>query len=314
MNMFGMHRWEWILWVAFVLSACSPVKKSNEGKPTETSIQSLALPEVPVMLTAPEDRAAYVLAHFWDGLNTGDTAACHNPDFMEQNVVNFLSLFPHAEDEARAEGIGAMLQRVAADTATFHLVTGLVERYLADPNSPMRCEEYFITYLEELLRLPLLSETERLRPAHRLEVAKKNRIGTVAADFSYMERNGKRGRMHATASDCLLLLVFYDPACEHCSEILQNLCESSVIGQWVANQKLTILAIYTEGDRELWNRTKEEMPEAWRVGIDMDDIVVRGIYDVPAMPVLYLLAPDKTVLLKDATVLEIEDKLSLLHF
>lgn len=311
------RRWKWGLGLVVLLSACSPAKKQNNETPSVTevaSLQELALPDVPTMLTAPEERATYILTHFWDSLNTGDTLTCHNSDFMEQNIVNFLSLFPHADGKARAEGMGTMLRIVATDSVTFRLVTNVVERYLDDPNSPMRCEEYYITYLEELLRLSHLSEAERLRPTHRLELARKNRPGMMATDFSYTARNGKRCRLHTTTTTARwLLLVFYDPACDHCTEILQSLSESPTIGRCIADKKLAVLAIYTEGDRDLWNRTKNEMPEAWQVGIDTDSIVARELYDIPAMPVLYLLSSDKTVLLKDAAIAEIENELSLIH-
>lgn len=62
-----------------------------QGSPRE-----LPLPEVPALLTAPEERAAYVLEHFWDGMDFRDTLRSRDRLFMEQCFVNFLSLFPHA--------------------------------------------------------------------------------------------------------------------------------------------------------------------------------------------------------------------------
>ena len=59
----------------------------------------LSLPDVPPSLTAPEERAAYIIAHFWDGMDFGDTLRCRDRAFMEQNFVNYLSLFPHAGPE-----------------------------------------------------------------------------------------------------------------------------------------------------------------------------------------------------------------------
>lgn len=297
---------------AAVLSACSQGGKPDGGRAETVRPQELALPEVPVMLTAPEDRAAYVLAHFWDALDIGDTAACHRQEFMEQNVVNFLSLFPLADEEACTEGMETMLRLVAADPATFRIVTGTMERYLDDPNSPMRNEGYYIAYLGTLLRSPTLPEAERLRTADRLETAQKNRPGMTAADFAYIDRNGKPHRLHTTASAERLLVVFYDPDCEHCTEMLGSLHESAVVSRCVAEKSVTVLAIYTEGDRGLWDRTKEDMPQEWTVGMDADGIVEHGSYHLPAMPVFYLLDRKKRVLLKDATLPEIEAEIGIL--
>lgn len=147
-----------------------------QGSPRE-----LPLPEVPALLTAPEERAAYVLEHFWDGMDFRDTLRSRDRLFMEQCFVNFLSLFPHALPQSLPSPVGRLLQRAAVDSVAFRLVNSLAEHYLDDPNSPMRNEEHYILFLEALLSLPGLPEAERIRPAYRLETTRKNRPGTIAA-------------------------------------------------------------------------------------------------------------------------------------
>lgn len=273
------------------------------------SVYELPLPEVPSALTAPEERAEYIISHFWDRMDFADTLRSRDRRFMEQNFVNFLSLFPHARQEVLPPHIGRLLKRAAADSVAFDLVNDIAERYLDDPNSPMRCEEYYILFLEERLRLPGLSEYDRIRPAYRLETAKKNRPGTVATDFSCTDRNGNRRTLHGTRGKQLLLL-FYDPACSHCSEILNGLRESPLIRELIAVKELAVLAVYTEGDRELWDETKEAMPQEWIVAIDDSRIVERESYSLPAMPVIYLLDAGKRVILKDAPLERLEAWLS----
>lgn len=265
----------------------------------------LSLPDVPPSLTAPEERAAYIIAHFWDGMDFGDTLRCRDRAFMEQNFVNYLSLFPHAGPETLPPHIDRLLERAAADSTCLDLVNDLAEHYLDDPNSPMRDEEYYILFLEGLLRLPGLSEAERIRPAYRLEMARKNRPGTTATDFAYTDRHGNRRTLHATRGKRLLLL-FYDPACSHCSQILDGLHTSEVIVGLIANKELSVLAVYTEGDRRLWNDTKASLPREWSVAIDESRIVERELYALPAMPVIYLLDGQKTVLLKDPSPMQLE--------
>ena len=272
-------------------------------------VYELPLPEVPSALTAPEDRAEYIISRFWDGMDFADTLRSRNRLFMEQNFVNFLSLFPHARQETLPLYVEKLLKRAAADSVAFSLVNDIAERYLDDPNSPMRCEEYYILFLEELLCLPGLSEYDRIRPAYRLETAKKNRPGTVATDFSYTDRNGNRQTLHGTRGKWLLLL-FYDPACSHCSEILNALHGNPLLAELVSQKELTVLAVYTEGDRKLWNETKDAMPQEWIVAIDDSRIVECVSYSLPAMPVIYLLDAEKRVILKDAPLERLEAWLS----
>lgn len=273
------------------------------------SVHVLPLPDVPPSLTASEERAAYIIAHFWDRMDFGDTLRCRDRAFMEQNLVNYLSLFPHASPETLPPHVTRLLERAAADSTCLDLVNDLAEHYLDDPNSPMRDKEYYILFLEGLLRLPGLSEAERLRPAYKLEMARKNRPGTTATDFAYTDRHGNRRTLHATCGNRLLLL-FYDPACSHCSQILDGLRESAVIAGLIANRELAVLAVYTEGDRRLWDETKASLPREWSVAIDESRIVERELYTLPAMPVIYLLDGQKTVLLKDPTPAELETYLT----
>lgn len=303
------------LWAA-VLLACSCHSNGqeqsghgHEGRQVQdtfsNAVRELPLPAVPSSLTVPEERAAYIIARFWDGMDFGDTLRCRNRTFMEQNFVNYLSLFPHAREKDLSHGIAGFLKAAMADSTGFSLVNDMVEHYLDDPNSPMRNEGYYILFLEELLRLPGLSEYDRIRPAYRLETARKNRPGTIAADFSYTDRNGNRRTMHATRGKRLLLL-FYDPACSHCSEILDGLRRSAIISNLIKDKELTVLAVYTEGDRNLWNETKAFLPQEWTVAIDESRIVERELYSLPAMPVIYLLNRNKRVILKDPTPAELE--------
>lgn len=297
-----------------ILLFCTCISK---GRPTSTApavedscedsvrLKELPLPEVPQTMPHPEERAAYIIAHFWDGMDFGDTLRCRDRAFMEQNFVNYLSLFPHARQETLPPHIARLLERAAADSQCLDLVNDLAEHYLDAPNSPMRNEEYYILFLEGLLRLPALPETERIRPAYRLEMARKNRPGTTAADFAYTDRHGNRRTLHATRGKRLLLL-FYDPACSHCSQILDGLRQSAVIAGLIANRELAVLAVYTEGDRRLWDDTKASMPREWSVAIDESRIVERELYALPAMPVIYLLDGQKTVLLKDPSPMQLE--------
>jgi len=304
-----------ILAVALCFCSCRSGEKQSEGAATAEadvdSVAELPLPEVPPALTAPVERADYVMAHFWDAMDFSDSLRSHNRKFMEPNLVNFMSLLPHGSEQGRSQGVSALLGKAISDSVAFSLVTDIMERYLDDPNSPMRDENHYIVYLQELLRLSGLPEHDQTRNAYKLENAQKNRPGTTATDFAYIDRDGRRSTLHHTAAGRQLLLLFYDPECGHCTEILRQVNESAVISNSINQKTLTVLAVYTEGKRQLWNETKASMPQQWTVGYDIDSIVDHELYTLPAMPVMYLLDRNKRVLLKDAFLPEIEDRLKV---
>lgn len=167
-----------------------------------------------------------------------------------------------------------------------------------DPSSPYRDEERYISFLNRFLACDTLPETLRLRAEERLRVASLNRVGSIAHDFEFVDRHGRRGSLHATAGD-RIMLIFYDPECPHCNDILRELAASPDLNEAIASGGMTVIAIYAEGKRDIWERTKGDLPAAWQVGYDLTGILDSELYHLPAMPVIYLLDPDHRILLKD---------------
>ena len=71
------------------------------------------------------------------------------------------------------------------------------------------------------------------------------------------------------------------------------------LSQAVADGRLTVLAIYAEEDQERWKSTLSSLPEGWLFGSDRYVVQEQALYDLKALPSLYLLDADKNVLVKD---------------
>jgi hypothetical protein len=86
---------------------------------------------------------------------------------------------------------------------------------------------------------------------------------------------------------------------------------SFLINEFSKSNKLKILAVYPDEDLDAWKEHVSVMPKDWinsydkRVSLKNDEI-----YDLKAIPTLYLLNKEKKVLLKDATFQQIENYLS----
>lgn len=262
----------------------------------------LPLPAIPSTLKSSSGRSAYVVEHFWDAMDFGDTLRSHNRDFLELNFSNFVYLLPYAPPASAEKAVALLMSKAETDKGAFLLLAELAEKYLSEPNSPMRNEDLFICFLNCQTAATVLDDTEKMRARSLLRMALKNRPGMRAADFEYTGRDGRRHTLYGTKSADRMLLVFYDPECEHCAEITAALAANGVLDEMQAEGRLTVLAIDTESNREVWERTKGKMPQHWIVGHDAKGAINgRSLYSLPAMPVLYLLDADKTVILKDAT-------------
>ncbi len=265
---------------------------------TLSGMPELPLPSVPPELQSVPERAAYVLAHFWDGMDFRDTLRSHNKAFIEQNFVNFVSLFPHASGEDRAIAVRLLLKAAEADVPAYRLLAEVAGKYLYDTDSPMLCEEYYILFLEEFVTASVWDEVGKVRFRYLLEAARKNRPGTPAADFTYVTREGKQQTLYGTLGGNLLL-IFYDPACDYCQEVMTLLRGDVFLCRQVRDKRLTVLAVCVDTDREIWELTKTDLPAEWIAGFDAGNLQEKELYVLSGLPTFYLLDAARSVVLKE---------------
>lgn len=180
------------------------------------------------------------------------------------------------------------------------MADSIAYRRWGSPESPYRDEALYVRFLDSLLAGDSLPDALRERAEHRRRIAMLNCPGSIAADFRYLRRNGKESRLHDLNSP-LTLLVFYDPECPHCGDILRGLANSEPLNAAIGEKNLTVVAIYAEGKRDVWDKTCNDLPANWIVGYDLTGILDKELYHLPAMPTPYLLDRDKRVILKDPT-------------
>ncbi len=290
--------------VAGMHGPCGTGFLSAEVSDSVAAVADLPLPAVPDTLRVPTERAAYVAAHFWDALDFSDTLRCRDERFMERNLVNFFSLFPHADTAAVVRSVDLLMRRAGADTAAYTSLCRLAAKYLYEKASPMRDERYYSMFLKNAAKSPVIGAADRDRASFLLDAISKNRPETVAADFAFITRDGLPATLMQMPAR-ITILIFYDPDCDHCATVVSRLSAEASLRRLAKEGQLAVLAVYADGDTATWQRTKHAMPDWWTVGLDTGDISRRDLYFMPEMPSLYLLGADKTVLLKDASADEI---------
>ena len=261
------------------------------------------------MMTVPEQRADFLVKHYWDNVNFADTNYIHHPEVTEQAWADYCDILNHVPLETAQQAMRKTIERTNVDKKVFTYITDLADKYLYDPNSPMRNEEFYIPVLDAMLASPILEEIEKVRPKARRELAQKNRIGTKALNFNYTLASGAQGSLYQQKSDYTLLFI-NNPGCHACTETIEALKNAPVINQLLAQKKLIVLSIYPDEELDEWKKHLNEFPKEWINGYDKKFIIKeQQLYDLKAIPTLYLLNKDKTVLLKDAPVQAIEEYL-----
>lgn len=292
-------------------TSCKSGKSSHEAsvKNDKDSVKTFVLPEIPTMYTTPEQRGDFLVKHYWDNFNFTDTNCIHQPEITEQAWVDFLDVAKHVPLETAREGIDTLMARSGKEKKIFDYFTTLADNYLYDPNSPFRNEEFYIVVLQSMLASNQLSQTEKSRPKFRLELAQKNRLGTKALNFTYTLKSGKQGTLYNISSKYTLIFI-NNPGCHACGEITEGMKTSASIQHLLSEKELIILCIYPDEELDEWEKHLKDFPADWINGYDKGNIIkAQNLYDIKAIPSLYLLDKNKIVLLKDATLPDVENYL-----
>lgn len=294
-----------LLIFTLLFNACSG--KQNKKTPAITQEKrTFQMANIPSMITDPDQRAAYLAQHYWENFNFADTTYVHDADVSEQAMSNYIDVLKRVSPDVASSAIKVMLSKAEVDSVMYAYMTGLYEKYLYDPNSPMRDESLYIPVLQAIIASTKVSEVDKVRPQHLLDLALKNRVGFPATDFVYTLANGSTGRLHGIKAD-ILLLFFYNPDCHNCQQITEQLNESEVVNQLMKGKRLKILAVYPDEDLDAWRKHLPSMPASWINSYDKSlDIRNKEVYDLKAIPTLYLLDKEKKVVLKDVTFAQVE--------
>ena len=187
-----------------------------------------------------------------------------------------------------------------------------MKELLFHPNSVHYNETLYAEFLRSMCRKMPKDAVRLTTFNYRLGLIERNAPGTKASDFEYYLKDGSRNTLLRTAvKGDRLLLLFYDPECGHCSEVTDRMRASESLHRAILNGKLTLLAVYTEGNDEIWKSTLSDLPEEWLVATDREAVRTQSLYDLKAMPSLYLLDGKKRVVLKDASFERICKELGL---
>lgn len=220
-------------------------------------------PAIPDEVEEPEARLSYMLDHFWQHYTFADPTEA-NQRVGEQGLVDFCSLMQQADSLTAARAAQVLADSLRAYPVARSFFEEQMERYLADPESPLCNDE---VYAHLLRAWPQTAQRRWL-----VGQLVKNRVGTVATDILVMLNDERRCRLCEVEAP-LTLIVFFDPDCERCHWLEVQMAEEPLIGQ---NPRVCVV----------------------RKRVDE----LHGEYFVPHTPSLYLLDAEKRVVLKGVSL------------
>lgn len=306
-----------IILAAVALAAGCGQRSGRSGDAAATPADSLrAFPsvQVPGIYTSSMERQVYAAEHFWDrffsgadGMKCDSVTVCGVPaaeleTFFSTYVVLLQGIDIGEGRKDIRSLFGKIEARQLADTLSnvYNVFGRLMDRYLYDPNSPFRDEDLYQPYLEGLAASPVTDPDLAPSYAFAARMCSLNAIGTLAANFRFTDASG-RSRSLYDVKAAYTLLLFSNPGCKSCEDIVKLIKDNAAISKSVSSGRVAVVTIYIDDDLKAWRSHLSSLPKEWYNGYDPGMVIRKTpLYNIRGIPSLYLLDKDKLVIMKDA--------------
>lgn len=303
-----------ILFCIVALVSC----RGRNAEP-ESRYRAFPLPEVPGVIDDVQQRQEYIASHYWDGFFEGEwvTDSAHvmgvPDDEVGKNIATFIIFLQACPMDKAQEEVGRLFGKIeekqASDTSSlvYLRMTEMVSKYLYDPNSPLRSEDYYLPFVEGLAESRFTDESRRAGYEFELSMCRLNPYGSVAPDFRFRDISGREGSLHGVKAD-YTLLFFSNPGCSYCRNIIDEIESRPYVDALIADGTLAVVNIYIDNEVDKWRAYAPIYPSDWINAYDYAQAINGGqLYFVRAIPSIYLLDSGKKVILKDAPLERVLD-------
>ena len=237
-----------------------------------TTIQAQATftyPQIPDTLHTVEQRASYLASHYWDNFDFTDSLQLHDANIVEQGFVNYIDLLARFSTTIKYNSMSIFCSKAFQHPQAKEKFESLIAHYLDDTDSPLRNDHIYLLFLRGMENSPFFNEAENERIRFKIKETDKNLPGDIATNFAFTDKDGK-ARQLRDYKEQKVILYFYDPDCENCHRV----------SAWLHQQDIPTDIAF--------------------LPIHADDAIT-DLYSLRAMPTIYLLDKENTVLLKDCT-------------
>ena len=243
------------------------------------------------------------LAAFSCGAPAGNEQSRQVATYDEAYLKSFVHQLPSMGDSVAGKRLDSLLRSAAGDSIVFRQTVYFLHQPLSSPNSAYRNDDLFEQLLQWQLSSKWFSVEEQELARGRLHLVRQNRPGKPANNFTFITPAGKKQQLYDIPAK-YLLLYFNNPECDACKEMRKSLVASAVIRRKLESGELKLLSVYTDTTVSKWKAHLKDYPAAWIHGRDEQEFLHKNkVYDLRAIPTLYLLDSGKRVVLKD--VLEV---------
>ncbi len=293
-----------------------------------TLLTAMREPEMTGRLKDPKtkqdslDAYQYYKGQYWQGVHFWDGRFAFTP-FFEDKLDKYFNQVVTPHPDSVIKELDYMLGFAAAsEEMSRFLLIKFVNRYL---NQKYMWEDAVFVHLFEKYfsnkNYTWLTDKGKKLITDRAYSLMANITGNPASEIILPDSSGMPVSLYDLVAP-FTIVVFWDPVCGHCKEVLPRL-DSFYRNRWkAAGMKMVAVAKETDGSRKDWLQVAEQLKlQEWthvyyakseeKSRIDAGIPGYSQLYDVQSFPTLYLLDHEKRIIAKKLTVDQLDEILSL---
>ena len=213
----------------------------------------------------------------------------------EQKVARWVAAVSSLPLEQARDSAAAFFERSSRDTAMLRLA----RLYLYDTDSPWRDEDIYQPIARGMAESEFTPDSLRASYAKEAERCAMNPRGSKAPDFIFRSSGGDI-HLRSVPGE-YVLLIFSNPGCRACKELSAAMTQNRALLEACMQERLSVVNVYVDKDIKEWEEYVKTLPPFWYNGYD-PSFTLRDnrLYNIRAIPCIYLLDMNKKILMKDA--------------
>lgn len=260
-------------------------------------IHTLAIPN---NIYDPQEQAAYLVEHYWNGIVLSDSLGSRKKEYLEQAIVDYIGLLQSLPKKHYGARILTPLELSSGNTLLS--ILSIYRSYLYEPNSPLTSDYYYRLILEWAIQTPKISTSYQIQAKELYARLNMNAVGESASNFIYTKLDG--GKLHLLNQTYpQTLVLFGTPGCPSCHSVIESFSNNIELQHRIKQGEIGILFIYIQCSLEEFTAEASNLPQWIESGYDESgEILNKPLYDIKASPTIYLINRAGKVIGKDLTL------------
>jgi thiol-disulfide isomerase/thioredoxin len=275
-------------------------------------IQTMKEPNVPEPTTPVTDlieyKYNYLANHYFDNVDFSDKRLLNTPLLEQKLDFYFKQMIPPLPDSI-IERVDETLVKAKTNSEVYNWTVRYLYNLYREASIEGNTEVYNFIGENYILTEPNHWNDKPFvdKVRNRVAKAKLNPVGKKATNLILQTPEGKKVDLYTIKAN-YTVLFFYNPECEACKPVSAALSEFS---KQYRSKGVEVFAVYMDQKQGVWKAVIATKGQYWINAFDPDNSAkIEDKYDLYALPMIYILDKNKTIIAKDVTVDQLDEYLN----